>query len=75
MWLAVKCQEEIIFFKIYFPQKITFYGSRVWNRMEPRGKSFPVEGASKPAIVHKNGLILFGNDGKMVSFILQLFNS
>ena len=35
--------------------------------MEPRGTQVPVAGASKPAIVHKNGMVLFGNDGKMVS--------
>lgn len=48
-------------------EQVTFYGSRLWTRMEPRGTKFPVEGASKPAIVHKNGMILFGNDGKMVN--------
>lgn len=56
-------------------EKITFYGSRLWKRLEPRGKSFPVEGASKPAIVHKNGLILFGNDGKMVNISQVQFES
>ncbi|KAL4217352.1 Mitochondrial 10-formyltetrahydrofolate dehydrogenase [Mactra antiquata] len=48
-------------------EQVTFYGSRVWNRMEPRGTSVNIEGASKPAIVHKNGMILFGSDGKMVN--------
>ncbi|KAK3610577.1 hypothetical protein CHS0354_009017 [Potamilus streckersoni] len=48
-------------------QKITFFGSRLWNRMVPRGTEFQVEGCSKPAIVHRNGMVLFGNDGKMVN--------
>ncbi|KAL3853603.1 hypothetical protein ACJMK2_017137 [Sinanodonta woodiana] len=48
-------------------QKITFFGSRLWNRMVPRGPEFQVEGCSKPAIVHRDGMVLFGNDGKMVN--------
>jgi formyltetrahydrofolate dehydrogenase len=35
--------------------------------MEPRGTNVDIQGASKPAIVHKNGMVIFGNDGKMVS--------
>ena len=34
--------------------------------MEPRGSKVELAGASKPAIVHKNGMVIFGNDGKMV---------
>jgi len=41
--------------------------------MEPRGTAIQIEGASKPAIVHKNGMIVFGNDGKMVRFHLIIF--
>lgn len=39
----------------------------MWDRLPPRGTSIPIEGASQPAIVHKNGMVIFGNDGKMVS--------
>ena len=38
----------------------------MWDRMEPSGNSVEVKGGRKPGIVHKNGLVLFGNDGKMV---------
>ncbi|VDI40515.1 Hypothetical predicted protein [Mytilus galloprovincialis] len=46
-------------------QNVTLFGSRVWDRIEPRGTSVEVKGSSKPGIVHKYGLVLFGNDGKM----------
>ena len=52
----------------YF-QNVTLFGSRVWDRIEPRGTSVEVKGSSKPGIVHKYGLVLFGNDGKMVYFM------
>ena len=48
-------------------EQITLFGSRMWTRMVPRGTEIAIEGASRPAIVHKNGMVLFGNDGKMVS--------
>lgn len=35
--------------------------------MEPRGTKVDLQGSSKPAIVHKNGMVIFGNDGKMAS--------
>ena len=47
-------------------QRITFFGSRLWERLPPRGQEVAIEGASKPAIVHRNGMVLFGADGKMV---------
>ena len=56
-----------------FLQKVTLYGSRLWNRMEPRGSKVELAGASKPAIVHKNGMVIFGNDGKMVRNIRKLY--
>ncbi|XP_052266666.1 cytosolic 10-formyltetrahydrofolate dehydrogenase-like isoform X1 [Dreissena polymorpha] len=48
-------------------EQVTLYGSKMWNRMEPRGRPVAIEGASHPAIVHKNGMVVFGNDGKMVN--------
>lgn len=48
-------------------QQVTFSGSKMWDRLPPRGTSIPIEGASQPAIVHKNGMVIFGNDGKMVN--------
>jgi len=48
-------------------EQITFTGSRMWTRMAPRGSEVTIEGMSRAAIVHKNGMVLFGNDGKMVN--------
>ncbi|KAK3103669.1 hypothetical protein FSP39_020897 [Pinctada imbricata] len=48
-------------------EKVTMFGAKLWNRMEPRGTQVPITGATKPAVVHKNGMVLFGNDGKMVN--------
>lgn len=48
-------------------EQVTFFGSRMWTRLQPRGLSIEIKGTSKPAIVHKGGMILFGNDGKMVN--------
>lgn len=52
---------------VVFVQKVTLFGSRLWNRMEPRGTKVELAVASKPAIIHKYGMVIFGNDGKMVS--------
>ncbi|CAG5117906.1 unnamed protein product, partial [Candidula unifasciata] len=48
-------------------EKITFFGSRLWTRLPPYGTEVVVEGMSRPAIVHKRGMILFGNDGGMIN--------
>ncbi|XP_069142725.1 cytosolic 10-formyltetrahydrofolate dehydrogenase-like isoform X1 [Argopecten irradians] len=48
-------------------QKVTLFGSRLWNRMEPYGNKVNVQGAAQQGVVHKNGLVLYGNDGKMVN--------
>lgn len=43
------------------------FGFRFWNRMELRGIKVDLVGVSKLVIVYKYGMIIFGNDGKMVS--------
>uniref|UniRef100_A0A0B6ZYE6 10-formyltetrahydrofolate dehydrogenase n=1 Tax=Arion vulgaris TaxID=1028688 RepID=A0A0B6ZYE6_9EUPU len=48
-------------------EQITFFGARLWTRLPPRGTEVIIEGKSRPAIVHKGGLVLFGNDGEMVN--------
>ncbi|ESP04553.1 hypothetical protein LOTGIDRAFT_237306 [Lottia gigantea] len=48
-------------------EKISLFGSKLWTRMKPRGTEIDIEGAPQKAIVHKKGLVLFGNDGKMVN--------
>ncbi|MEE6502122.1 hypothetical protein FKM82_004417 [Ascaphus truei] len=48
-------------------QKLTFFGS--WftsNGPVPDGEPLEIPGASRPAMVTKSGLGLFGNDGKML---------
>uniref|UniRef100_A0AAQ5YDV5 10-formyltetrahydrofolate dehydrogenase n=1 Tax=Amphiprion ocellaris TaxID=80972 RepID=A0AAQ5YDV5_AMPOC len=46
-------------------QKVTFYGSTlVDNGTAANGQPLEIPGASKPGIVTKAGLVLFGNDGK-----------
>uniref|UniRef100_A0A3Q3IUM7 10-formyltetrahydrofolate dehydrogenase n=1 Tax=Monopterus albus TaxID=43700 RepID=A0A3Q3IUM7_MONAL len=46
-------------------QKVTFYGSTlVENNTTATGQPLEIPGASRPGIVTKAGLVLFGNDGK-----------
>ncbi|KAG7275905.1 hypothetical protein CRUP_009594 [Coryphaenoides rupestris] len=46
-------------------QMVTFYGSSLVNSgAGAKGEPLEIEGASRPGIVTKAGLVLFGNDGK-----------
>ncbi|KAL4840245.1 hypothetical protein H8958_018714 [Nasalis larvatus] len=45
-------------------QMVTFYGSTLLNSSVPPGELLEIKGAKKPGLVTKNGLVLFGNDGK-----------
>uniref|UniRef100_A0A7M4FKP7 10-formyltetrahydrofolate dehydrogenase n=1 Tax=Crocodylus porosus TaxID=8502 RepID=A0A7M4FKP7_CROPO len=47
-------------------QVVTFYGSSLFDGSVPSGQPLAIEGATKPGLVTKNGLVLFGNDGKML---------
>ncbi|XP_075456687.1 mitochondrial 10-formyltetrahydrofolate dehydrogenase [Ascaphus truei] len=47
-------------------QMVTFYGSSLLEGPVPAGEALLIDGVSKPCLVTKNGLVLFGNDGKMV---------
>lgn len=46
---------------------VTFYGSSLLDASVPAGQELTIKGASRPGLVTKNGLVIFGNDGKMVS--------
>ncbi|XP_043934341.1 cytosolic 10-formyltetrahydrofolate dehydrogenase [Protopterus annectens] len=47
--------------------KVTFFGSALLkNESAPEGQVLDIPGARQPGIVTKNGLVLFGNDGKML---------
>ncbi|XP_038132562.1 cytosolic 10-formyltetrahydrofolate dehydrogenase [Cyprinodon tularosa] len=49
-------------------QKVTFFGSSlVDNGTAANGAPLEIPGASRPGVVTKAGLVLFGNDGKTVS--------
>ncbi|XP_069620316.1 mitochondrial 10-formyltetrahydrofolate dehydrogenase [Ranitomeya imitator] len=45
---------------------VTLYGSSLLEGTVPTGEPLHIEGASKPGFVTKNGLALFGKDGKML---------
>ncbi|KAM5250453.1 mitochondrial 10-formyltetrahydrofolate dehydrogenase [Hipposideros larvatus] len=45
-------------------QMVTVYGSSLLTSSVPPGEPLEIKGAKKPGLVTKNGLVLFGNDGK-----------
>lgn len=45
-------------------QTVTLYGSSMLGGSAPAGQPLEVEGASQPGLVTKNGLVLYGTDGK-----------
>lgn len=47
-------------------QSVTLYGSSIMSGSVPAGQPLEIEGASKPGLVTKNGLVLFGSDEKAV---------
>ncbi|XP_007503419.1 mitochondrial 10-formyltetrahydrofolate dehydrogenase [Monodelphis domestica] len=47
-------------------QVITLYGSSLLDGSVPHGEPLIITGAEKPGLVTKKGLVLFGNDGKML---------
>lgn len=51
-----------------FPQSVTLYGSSMLGGSAPAGQPLEMEGASQPGLVTKNGLVLYGTDGKPVSY-------
>lgn len=47
---------------------VTFYGSSILDGLTSPGEELEIKGAAKPGLVTDKGLVLFGNDGKTVSF-------
>ncbi|XP_054480244.1 mitochondrial 10-formyltetrahydrofolate dehydrogenase [Anoplopoma fimbria] len=45
-------------------QSVTLYGSSMLGGSVPAGQPLEIEGASQPGLVTKNGLVLYGSDGK-----------
>ncbi|CAK9295541.1 unnamed protein product [Gordionus sp. m RMFG-2023] len=49
-------------------KKITFYSSVLWKSFKvPVGSKMSLLNCKRPAIIHADGLIVFGNDDKMVN--------
>ncbi|XP_002736701.1 cytosolic 10-formyltetrahydrofolate dehydrogenase-like [Saccoglossus kowalevskii] len=48
-------------------QQLTFYGSSLFDGSDPEGSALEIPGMSKPGIIHKDGLVLYGNDGKKLN--------
>ena len=41
----------------------------MWHKLRPRTVTeVKIEGLSQPALVHKDGFLIYGNDGKAVSW-------
>ena len=52
-------------------QKLTFFGSTLSTEgLVPEGETLPIPGAHRPGVVTEAGLILFGNDDRMVTLLL-----
>ncbi|XP_073476384.1 mitochondrial 10-formyltetrahydrofolate dehydrogenase [Aquarana catesbeiana] len=47
-------------------QMVTLYGSSLLEGTVPAGEPLPIDEAPRPGLVTKNGLVLFGKDGKML---------
>ncbi|PIO25251.1 hypothetical protein AB205_0006390, partial [Aquarana catesbeiana] len=45
---------------------VTLYGSSLLEGTVPAGEPLPIDEAPRPGLVTKNGLVLFGKDGKML---------
>lgn len=48
-------------------QPVTLYGSSLLGGSVPAGQPLEIKGASQPGVITKNGLVLYGADGKGVS--------
>ena len=47
-------------------EEASFYGSSMWKKPKPEGKSIEIEGTSL-GVIHEDGLILSGSDGVLVN--------
>jgi len=57
-------------------EKVTFYGSKLWNKPLPKkGVEVALPGMSRSGLVHKDGMLLFGNDGKAANIQQVQFES
>jgi len=56
-------------------ERVTLYGSKLWTGGIPSGTEVEIAGMSKKALVHKDGLLVFGNDGKATNVKQLQFDS
>ncbi|XP_076362354.1 mitochondrial 10-formyltetrahydrofolate dehydrogenase-like isoform X1 [Tachypleus tridentatus] len=54
-------------------QPVKVYGSQIWSAPVPSGQEVTIEGMKQPAIVHKEGLVLFGSDWKPINVQRLMF--
>ena len=43
------------------------FGSKMWHGAKPRGTEVAIEGATAPGVVHSEGLLISGSDGRHVN--------
>jgi len=48
-------------------EQVTLYGSTMHRNKVPEGEEVLIEGLSTPAVVHKNGLVIQGSDGRTIN--------
>ncbi|OQV18967.1 Cytosolic 10-formyltetrahydrofolate dehydrogenase [Hypsibius exemplaris] len=46
---------------------VTVYGSELWRQPVPEGRSVQLAESKTPAVIHDNGILLFGSDGQAVN--------
>lgn len=56
---------RVLFFFLF--QDVSLYGSTMWRHPIPRGTEVKVAGMSRSGLVHRDGFLLFGCDGKAVN--------
>ncbi|KAF8790670.1 cytosolic 10-formyltetrahydrofolate dehydrogenase-like isoform X1 [Argiope bruennichi] len=48
-------------------QLVRLYGSQLWDDPVPEGRTCSIKGLDSPAVIHSEGLLLYGRDGKYVN--------
>ena len=66
LWHLITCQSNSCS-AVVCSQTVTLYGSSMLAGTIPLGQPLDMEGAVQPGLVTKNGLVVFGSDGKAVS--------
>lgn len=56
-------------------EKISLFGSKIWKKKIPRGRKLDLEGTSRKAVVHKDGIVIPDAKGKAVNVARVQFES